>query len=98
MNYKVFIEEDKNPPVCPECQEPLAFINLKSYLSTVVPPILIDTDKLQWVKGLGQYNVSPGWTKWQEEGYGYLETSCPNCSYVMKNIRITDNPSGFVIE
>ena len=68
---------------------------VRSFLTTVDPPIKIDSDTLPWIKGLGQYNISPGWTNWVKEKFGYLEVSCVECGFSTQEIELVDNPNGF---
>lgn len=93
MTFSVRIEHDQPAPVCPECQESLATVTLNQWLAVATPPQLIDSDRFDWIPGLGQYNVSPGWTDWEED-IVYLEASCPQCAFATRSIAITRNPNG----
>lgn len=95
MNFEVTIESDSEACLCPECQQPLNSVIVRSFLTTIDPPIMIDSDTIVWIKGLAQYNISPGWTNWVKENYGYLEVACSECGFATREIEFVNNPNGF---
>lgn len=90
------IDDDKTAIPCPSCHTLMETIAVDIYLTTVDPPIIIDSQQFEWIPGLGQFNVSPSLISWATEGMGKVHARCIHCNEVTIDLKFTTNPPGFV--
>lgn len=94
MSFKVRVVPDTDAPLCPECHYAWTTVIVRSWLTTVEPPMLINEDQVHWASGLAQYNLSPGWLTGLADGFGIIELVCPECAYTTSALDVQTQPSG----
>ena len=97
MVERGIIEPDIDAPNCIECLKPLEKIDVGIIL-TLDPNETeeFDNQQFQWVKGMHQFMVSPGFFGFVEDGMARFDAKCSECGAPVMDLEIVKDPHGLV--
>lgn len=97
MVERGIIEPDIDAANCVGCLKPLDKIDVGIIL-TLDPNDVeeFDNQQFQWVKGMHQFMVSPGFFKFVEEGMARFDAKCSECGAPVMDLEIVKEPHGLV--
>ena len=94
LQDKGILVPDEDAPFCMGCGERMEKITVTVIGTITAEEYEIDQDSFEWVPGLHQFIVSPGFFGWVRDGFGRFEAVCDHCQTPIVGMEIVEHPHG----